>query len=99
MSKDKHEDDKPAQQEAPRIEFPCLYPIKIIGVASLDFQQQVITTVEKHTGKISTDLIELQASKKNTYVSVRITIAATGVDQLRNIFNDLNTINSVKMVL
>ena len=83
----------------PKIEFPCLYPIKIIGVASIEFHEEVITVVEKHTGKISSDLIELQASKKNTYVSVRITIAATGVDQLQNIFDDLKAIENVKMVL
>lgn len=88
-----------AEQEAPKIEFPCLYPIKIIGVASVEFHEEVITTVEKHTGKISADLIELQPSKKKTYVSVRITIAATGVDQLQNIFNDLKAMDSVKMVL
>ena len=50
----------------PKIEFPCLYPIKIIGVASIEFHEEVITVVEKHTGKISSDLVELQASKKNT---------------------------------
>ena len=91
--------DKPSEQEAPKIEFPCLYPIKVIGFASAEFHVVVLNTVEKHTGKISSDLVELQTSKKNTYVSVRITIAATGVDQLQNIFDDLKAIESVKMVL
>ena len=91
--------DQPAEQEAPKIEFPCLYPIKIIGVASASFQQVVLGAVEKHTGKISSELIELQPSKQQTYVSVRITIAATGVDQLQNIFDDLKAIDSVKMVI
>jgi len=94
-----NEQDPGAEKEAPKIEFPCLYPIKIIGVASIEFQEEVITVVEKHAGKISSELIELQASKKSTYVSVRITIAATGVDQLQNLFDDLKTIDSVKMVL
>lgn len=91
--------DPNTELEAPKIEFPCLYPIKIIGVASIEFHAEVITAVEKHTGKISSELVELQPSKKNTYVSVRITIAATGVDQLQNIFDDLKAIESVKMVL
>lgn len=94
-----NEQDPATEQEAPKIEFPCLYPIKIIGVASIEFQEEVITVVEKHAGKISSELIELQVSKKNTYVSVRVTIAATGVDQLQNLFDDLKTIDSVKMVL
>jgi|TARA_B110000305_G_scaffold226772_1_gene274733 uncharacterized protein len=91
--------DLSTELEAPKIEFPCLYPIKIIGVASSQFQAEVVTVVEKHAGKISSELIELQVSKKNTYVSVRITIAATGVDQLQNLFDELKTLESVKMVL
>lgn len=91
--------DPSTEQEAPKIEFPCLYPIKIIGVASAGFQDEVIEIVEKHAGKISSDLIELQPSKKNTYVSVRITIAATGVDQLQSLFDELKALESVQMVL
>tara|TARA_B110000858_G_scaffold49124_1_gene56659 strand:+ start:32306 stop:32596 length:291 start_codon:yes stop_codon:yes gene_type:complete len=91
--------DPSTEQEAPKIEFPCLYPIKIIGVASIEFQAEVITVAEKHAGKISSELIELQPSKKSTYVSVRITIAATGVDQLQSLFDELKALESVKMVL
>jgi len=91
--------DPNAEIEAPKIEFPCLYPIKIIGVASVEFHEEVITVVERHAGKVPSDLVELQPSKKNTYVSVRITIAATGVDQLQNLFDELKTLESVKMVL
>ncbi|MBL4572239.1 MAG: DUF493 domain-containing protein [Gammaproteobacteria bacterium] len=85
--------------DPPKIEFPCDYPIKIIGVASIEFQAEIVTIVEKHAGEISSDLIELQVSKKNTYVSVRIIITATGVDQLQRLFDDLKTHESVKMVL
>jgi len=67
MSKELHPN---TEIDPPKIEFPCLYPIKIIGVASTEFQAEVVTVVERHAGKISSDLIELQVSKKNTYVSV-----------------------------
>jgi len=96
MSKELHPN---AEIDPPKIEFPCLYPIKIIGLASIEFEAEVVAVVERHAGKISSDLIELQVSKKNTYVSVRITIAATGVDQLQNLFDELKALESVKMVL
>ena len=38
--------------DAPKIEFPCLYPIKIIGFADVAFKDTVIEVVERHTGKI-----------------------------------------------
>lgn len=92
-------DIPPAEQEAPKIEFPCLYPIKIIGVASIDFHITAVKVVERHAGKIDTDLIDIKPSKANNYVSVRVTIEATGVEQLENIFEDLKKLPDLKMVL
>ena len=95
MSADSNSED----QQPPKIEFPCLYPIKIIGRAVDDFQKSVVATVERHTGTITADLIKVQPSRENNYLSVTVTIAATGEDQLQNIFQDLKKIESVKMVL
>lgn len=87
------------EQEAPKIEFPCLYPIKIIGVAGPDFQEKAVAAVERHTGKIDSKLIEAKPSKANNYVSIRVTIAATGEEQLQHIFEDLKKLPDTKMVL
>ena len=76
-----------------------MYPIKIIGKAVDDFQVAVIAAVERYTGTITSDLIKVQPRRQNNYLSVTITIAATGEDQLKNIFLDLKKIESVKMVL
>ncbi|HAO87916.1 MAG TPA: hypothetical protein DCR00_03255, partial [Gammaproteobacteria bacterium] len=38
-------------------------------------------------------------SKQKNYVSITVTIAATGEEQLQNIFTDLKEIESVKLVL
>ena len=86
-------------QQAPKIEFPCVYPIKIIGKAGANFQAEVIAAVEKHTGKLAADLIEIRPSKKQNYLSVRLAITATGEAQLRDIFADLKAIENVKLVL
>ena len=86
-------------EEAPKIEFPCLYPIKIIGESVEDFQTTVIEIVERHTGSLDAELIEIRASGKNNYLSVRVTIAATGEEQLRNLFEDLKALEAVRLVL
>ena len=83
----------------PKIEFPCLYPIKVIGIASKNFQQEIIQAIERYTGKITDDLIKVRPSKQRNYVAVTLTIAATGEDQLKSIFTDLKSISNVKMVL
>jgi len=90
---------EPGDQAAPKIEFPCLYPIKIIGKAAENFREQVIAVVERHTGKITEGLIKVRPSRQNNYLSVTVTIAATGEDQLQEIFQDLKRIPDVLMVL
>ena len=85
--------------QMPKIEFPCLYPIKVIGVASESFQQEIIHAIERYTGKITGDLIKVRPSKQRNYVAVTLTIAATGEGQLKSIFADLKAISNVKMVL
>ena len=85
--------------ERPKIEFPCLYPIKIIGHSVGNFKGIVISQVERHTGPLDPELIAVRKSRRNKYVSVNITIAATGEKQLGKIFEDLKKIKSVKMVL
>ena len=92
------ESEKPVQ-ERPKIEFPCLYPIKIIGYAVDNFKELVTSRVEGHTGPIDSELVTVRSSRKNNYISVNITIAATGEEQLSKIFEDLKQIESVKMVL
>ena len=87
------------EAEPPKIEFPCLYPIKIIGKADPEFQSTVVEAVERHTGSIDAELIKTQPSKQNNYLSVTVTIAATGEEQLRSIFSDLKAIENVKLVL
>ena len=92
------ESEKPVQ-ERPKIEFPCLYPIKIIGYAVDNFKELVTSRVEGHTGPIDSEQVTVRSSRKNNYISVNITIAATGEKQLSKIFEDLKQIESVKMVL
>ena len=86
-------------QQASTIEFPCSYPIKVIGKATAGYEQAVIAVVENHAGKIAADLIQIHPSRQQNYLSVNVTIMATGEDQLRKLFLDLKTIESVKMVL
>jgi len=85
--------------ESPKIEFPCLYPIKIIGYAIENFEETVIALIERYTDPINSDLIKVKPSRKSNYLSVTVTIAATGEDQLHNIFQELKKLKSVKMVL
>ena len=91
--------ENPGELPPPKIEFPCQYPIKVIGIAGDNFEVDAVATVERHAGKIDPEHITKNPSKSNYYVSVRLTITATGVEQWENIFEDLKKLPNTKMVL
>ena len=83
----------------PKIEFPCDYPIKIIGDASDDLVENVLGIVKKYDASVTREKIEERPSKKGNYCSVRIAFTATGEIQLKAMFEELKTHAWVHMVL
>jgi putative lipoic acid-binding regulatory protein len=85
--------------EPPRIEFPCAYPIKVVGNAAADFREFVVAVMERHAGPLADERVEVVASRSGKYLSVRVTITATGVDQLQAIHRELKDSGRVHTVL
>ncbi|MFL0810951.1 MAG: DUF493 domain-containing protein [Agarilytica sp.] len=87
-------------QEPPKIEFPCPnYPIKVMGKASEEYREAVLEIIEVHAAGFDRTRVRIQDSSKGTFHSLTVYIEATGVDQLKNIFEDLKKHPSTKMVL
>ncbi|MFT3929632.1 MAG: DUF493 family protein [Spongiibacteraceae bacterium] len=87
------------EPKPPKIEFPCAYPLKIIGHATEGFQEFVISVLERHTDRIYEETIDVRASSGGKFVSVRVTITATGEEQLSNIFTEFKASGRVQAVL
>lgn len=85
--------------DAPRIEFPCQYPIKIIGTAGDGFVELVGEIVERHAPGLDRGAIDVRDSKNGRFVSVRIVITATGPEQLEALHVELKASGRVQMVL
>lgn len=86
-------------QEPPKIEFPCSYPIKVMGDAAPDFKDFVVAVMSRHAGTVAETDIAIRESRNGTFLSVTVTITATGVEQLSAIHKELTDSNRVKMVL
>ncbi len=84
--------------DAPRIEFPCRYPIKIIGEVS-ESVTEIITIVRRHAPEVTPDDISTRQSSKGNFQSVRVTIIATGEPQLQALHQELIALPGVRMVL
>ncbi|MDX1492013.1 MAG: DUF493 domain-containing protein [Pseudohongiellaceae bacterium] len=83
----------------PVIEFPCSYPIKVMGFATPNFTEEIVAVVNKHAPGVCDEHVSVKPSAKGNYVSITIVIEATGEEQLTIMFKELKTNASVKMVL
>lgn len=81
------------------LEFPCDFPIKIMGEARDDFAQAVVAVVQAHAPDFEAASVEMRASGKGNYLAVTCTIRATSREQLDNLYRDLSSHPYVKVVL
>jgi putative lipoic acid-binding regulatory protein len=88
-----------SEQEPPQIEFPCEYPIKVLGRSSDAFQEVVVDVFERHAPGFDRQAIRARASGKGNFTSLTITITATGRDQLDALHQDLMASGVVQMVI
>jgi putative lipoic acid-binding regulatory protein len=87
------------QQEPPKIEFPCDYPVKVLGRSTEDFQLRIIEVFERHAPGYASDSVSVRLSGKGTFSALTITITATGPEQLEALHQDLLATGIVSMVI
>ena len=81
------------------LEFPCSFPIKVMGRSADDLQTIVEEIVVRHVE--SDQLLELRQthSRAGNYVSVTVTVLAQTKSQLDAIYYDLTRHDLVIMAL
>lgn len=71
------------------LEFPCEFPIKMMGRDQPEFREAALAVVERHAGHIAEDAVRTAASSNGNFLSITITITATSREQLDSIYRDL----------
>ena len=87
------------EQEPPKIEFPCDYPIKVLGRSHDDFEATIFEVFERHAPGFDQQTIKARPSGKGTFTSLTIIITATGPKQLDALHQDLLATGMVQMVI
>jgi len=90
-------DDKETKESL--LEFPCQFPIKMMGKSSVDFRSIAISLVETHTGVIATSAIRSAPSSNGRFVSITVEIEAQSQAQLDAIYQDLSASQDVLVAL
>lgn len=81
------------------LEFPCEFPIKMMGRESSEFHATVVALVEKHTGPLDESAIRSTPSRNGRFVSITITVNAQSREQLDAIYIDVSGHEDVLMAL
>ena len=81
------------------IEYPCEFPIKILGLQQAGFAQAVLDVVTKHYPDFTAATMEMRASSNARYISLTCTVHATSREQLDALYQDLCDHPSIVMVL
>jgi putative lipoic acid-binding regulatory protein len=85
--------------EASLIEYPCAFPIKIMGKNQAGFAQSVMQIVIRHAPDFDPASMEIKSSKKGKYLSLTCIIQATSRNQLDELYRELCDHPTVVMVL
>lgn len=81
------------------LEFPCEFPLKIMGRTHDDLAQAVLAIVTRHAPDFDGATMAMRASSGGNYVSLTCTVMATSKPQLDALYRELTAHPLVKVVL
>lgn len=81
------------------LEFPCDFPIKVMGLSCDKFEIAVITIINQHVDNLSEGALAMRPSKNGKYTAITITVTAHSKQQLDNIYLDLTACEHVSIAL
>lgn len=81
------------------LEFPCDFPLKIMGETREGFAAAIVEVVLRHAPDFDAARVEMRASSGGKYLSLTCTVNATSKLQLDNLYRELTAHPWVKVVL
>ncbi|HYS63310.1 MAG TPA: DUF493 family protein [Paraburkholderia sp.] len=81
------------------LEFPCDFPIKIMGKSHPEFTGTIVTVVRQFDSEVDAANVETRPSSGGNYTGLTVTVRATSREQLDNIYRALTGHPMVKVVL
>jgi len=82
-----------------KLEFPCEYGIKAMGVTDPAFDAIVVSIVRRHVDDIKEGAVTIKQSSGGKFTSVSVDFYVTSREQLEAIHRDLIRHEAIKYVL
>jgi putative lipoic acid-binding regulatory protein len=88
-----------SQADETLLEFPCDFPIKVMGRADVEFDLLVLDLVKRHARMPEKVTLKSRASKQGNYLAVTVTVYAQSKPELDAIYQSLSSHPLVLMAL
>ena len=85
--------------DTPVLVFPCDFPIKVIGIFTEHFLEEITVIVRAHFPKIANEQITHKLSKEKNYLAITVNVHATNKSELDELYQALTSHPNIKMVL
>lgn len=81
------------------LEFPCRFPIKMMGRDGDRFRKLAIELVESHAGRVPAAAISESSSSNGNFLAITVTIDAQSREQLDRIYQALSDHEEILVAL
>jgi hypothetical protein len=81
------------------LQFPCEFPIKVMGSRVDGFADAICSLVASHDPSFDAATLEMRPSRNGSYLGLTVTVRATSREQLDRIYLALTSHPMVKVVL
>ncbi|CDM22903.1 DUF493 family protein [Castellaniella defragrans] len=90
---------KPIRPEDSLIDYPCDFPIKVMGRAHEDFARAMTEVVLGFDPAFDPATIEIRPSSSGNYLGLTLTVRVTSREQLDDLYRALHGHEMVSVVL
>ena len=81
------------------IDFPCDFPIKVMGQAQDGFAQAIVDLLREFDAQFDAASVEMRPSSSGKYLGLTVTVRAHSQAHLDDIYRKLTSHPMVKVVL
>jgi hypothetical protein len=87
------------EESKPVLQFPCDFPLKVIGHNADDFESFVIEIVHHHVPNLDVTIVDTKPSSGGKYLSVSMNFIADSREQMDALYKELSSHERVVWIL
>ncbi len=81
------------------MEFPCIFPVKVMGANQEDFERLVVEIIQKHASLTGEREVGRRPSRNGRFISITVPVWAESQAQLDALYGELSAHERVLMML